>query len=70
MVCNLRVEADVLKVLRDDLWFEDAVAEAFTRGFVIVELLDELGEAPFEKSLARDLRVVFREKTDPFTMKC
>ena len=45
VVGNVRVEAEVSEVLCNDRRFKMAVAEAFSRGFVVVELLDELEEA-------------------------
>jgi hypothetical protein len=58
VVGDLWVEAQVLKVLGNDRWLQLAVPEAFAGGFVVVELLDEFGEAEVEEGLARDLRVV------------
>ena len=66
VVGDLRVEADVFEVLRDDLRLEDAEAEALARGLVVVEFLDQFAEAPFEERFARDLAVVLGEHVSPF----
>jgi hypothetical protein len=66
VVGDLWVEAHVFEVFGDYLGFEDAVAETFARGFVVVEFLDEFREAPFEERFARDLTVEFGEHVEPF----
>ena len=66
VVGDFRVEADVFEVFGDDFGFEDAVAETFARGFVVVEFLDEFREAPFQQSFAGDLAVEFGEHVQPF----
>lgn len=68
VVGNVRVEADVLEMFGDDLGLELAVSETLTGCFVIVEFLDQFGEAEIEEGLAGDLRIVFREEVDPFTV--
>jgi hypothetical protein len=70
VVGDFWVEAEVLKVLRDDGRLQLAVAEAFAGGFVVVKLLDELVEAELDEGLARDLRVVLGEEPAPFPGKC
>lgn len=42
VISDLRVKTDVLEVLRNDLGFENPVAETFPRGLVVVEFLDKL----------------------------
>ena len=68
VVGDFRVQADVLEVFGDDLGREFAEAEAFARGFVVVEFLDELVEAELQEGFARDLGVVFWEHVYPFTV--
>ena len=67
VVGDLRVEADVFEVLRNDFGRELAEAEALAGGFVVVELLDELGEAEVEEGFARYLGVVLGEEVDPLS---
>ena len=69
VVGDVRVEANVFEVLGDDLGGELAEAEPFTGGFVVVELLDELGEAEVEEGFARHLGVVLGEEVDPLSGK-
>ena len=57
VVGDFGIEANILKVLGDDFGLEDTVTETFARSFVIVEFLDELREAPFQKCLAGDMAV-------------
>lgn len=52
VVGNLGIETEILEVLGDDGRLEFTVAETFTRGFMVVEFLDKLGEAQFEECLA------------------
>ena len=66
VVGDFRVKADVFKVLGDDFRLQDAEAETLAGGLVVVKLLDELLEAPFEQRLARDLAVEFGEQAEPF----
>ena len=68
VVRNIGVETDVFEVLCDDFWGQFAEAKAFARCFVVVEFLDEFGEAEVEKGLPRDLGVMFREHVDPFSV--
>jgi len=58
VVRNVRIEAEVLKVLGDDGRLEVAIAQTLARSFMVVELLDELGEAEVYEGFARDLRIV------------
>ena len=69
VVGDFRVEADVFEVLGDDFGRELAEAEPFAGRFVVVELLDELGEAKVEECFARYLRVVLGEEIDPLSGK-
>ena len=68
VVGDFGVEAHVFKVLGDDLGLEFAEAEAFTRGLVVVEFLDQFVEAMLDEGFTRDLRVVFGEEADPFAI--
>lgn len=67
VVGDVRVEADVFEVLGDDFGREFTEAEAFARGFVVVEFLDEFVEAEVHEGFAGDLGVVFWEHVDPFS---
>lgn len=67
VVGDVRVEADVFEVLGDDFGGQLAEAEPLARGLVVVEFLDQLGEAEVEERFAGDLRVVFREVVEPFS---
>lgn len=66
MVSNLGIEAEVLKMLGDDRGLEFTVTETLAGGFVVIELLEELGETPLNEGLTGDLRVVLGEPAAPF----
>jgi len=70
VVGDLRVEAEVIKVLADDRRLQLTVAETLTRRLVVVKLLYELVEAELDKSLARDLVVVLGQEVAPFAVTC
>ena len=65
VVRDVRVEAQVGEMLRDDFGLQVAETEALARGLVVVELLHELAEAEVEEGLARDLGVVLGQEAEP-----
>jgi hypothetical protein len=68
VVGDFRVQTQILKVLGDDLGGELTETETLAGSLVIIELLDELGEAERDQSLTRDLRVVLWKETNPFDL--
>jgi hypothetical protein len=70
VVGDVGVEAEILKVLGDDRGLQLAVAETLAGSLVVVEFLDELGEAKAEEGLARDERVELGEGVAPFAARC
>jgi hypothetical protein len=68
VVCNLRVESEILKMLGNDLGLKLTITETLSRSLVIIELLDKLAEAKLCKSLTRDHGVVLGKETTPLAV--
>ncbi|KAI6775695.1 hypothetical protein HG530_002453 [Fusarium avenaceum] len=68
VVCNLRVESEILKMLGNDLGLKLTVTETLSRSLVIIEFLDKLVKSKRCKSLTRDHGVVLGKETTPLTI--
>jgi hypothetical protein len=67
VVGDIRVEAEILKMLGDDRGLEVTIAQTFTRSLVIVKFLNELGESEVYEGFAGDLRVELGKEAAPFS---
>jgi hypothetical protein len=68
VVGDLRIESEILKMLRDDLGLKLTVTKTLSGSLVIVEFLDKLVESKLGKSLTRDHGVVLGQETTPLTV--
>lgn len=68
MLSDIRIQADILKVLANDVGLELTETKTLSSGFLVVKLLNQLRKALLQKGLAGDSSVPARKEVLPLNL--